>query len=471
MPQSDKDEENSSGQQVRIVGIGASAGGLEAFSQLLSALPTTTGMAFVLVQHLDPAHDSQLPEILQRTTTMPVLQVTDGLAVERNTVYVIPPNSNLTVSGNALHLTPRIAHATNLPINTLFKSLAEEQGKNAIGVVLSGTGSDGSEGVRAIKKRGGTTLVQTESSAKFDDMPRSAANSGAADYVLSPAEIAQQLSHIGGPFEHSPAQPDAQPATEPDEELELRRIFLLVHNATGVDFSHYKQTTARRRIARRMVVRRSGTIGEYFAYLETHASEVQELYQDLLVSVTQFFRDPEAFSALVTRLRPLLKSKEGKDPIRVWVPGCATGEEVYSLAICLQELFLQERPQQTLQIFGTDISESALGTARAGWYPESIEKEMSAERLQLYFRKTNGFYQINKSIRDLCIFARQDVTRDPPFSRVDLISCRNTMIYLDPMLQKRVLLTFHYSLNDGGLIFLGPAETTVESAGCSRKWI
>jgi two-component system CheB/CheR fusion protein len=426
-------------------------------------------MAFVLVQHLDPTHDSQLPEILQRTTTMPVKQVTDGMAVERNTVYIIPPNTNLTVLGNVLHLTLRIVHTLNLPINTLFESLAEERGKNAIGVVLSGTGTDGTEGLKAIKKRNGITLVQTESSAKFDDMPRSAVNSGAADFVLSPADIAQHLSEIGGPFEDSAPEPEEQQAISPDEELELRRIFVLVHNASGVDFSHYKQTTARRRIARRMIVQRTESIGEYVAYLEAHAEEVQELYRDLLISVTQFFRDPEAFNALTNCLGPLLRSKESREAVRIWVPGCATGEEVYSLAICLQELFLQERRHRPLQIFGTDISESALGTARAGRYAESIEKEVSAERLQLYFQKTSGFYQINKSIRDLCIFARQDVTRDPPFSRVDLISCRNMLIYLDPLLQRRVLSTFHYSLNEGGLMFLGPAETTMECAELFEK--
>jgi two-component system CheB/CheR fusion protein len=240
-------------------------------------------MAFVLVQHLDPTHDSQLPEILQRTTTMPVKQVTDGMAVERNTVYIIPPNTNLTVLGNVLHLTLRIVHTLNLPINTLFESLAEERGKNAIGVVLSGTGTDGTEGLKAIKKRNGITLVQTESSAKFDDMPRSAVNSGAADFVLSPADIAQHLSEIGGPFEDSAPEPEEQQAISPDEELELRRIFVLVHNASGVDFSHYKQTTARRRIARRMIVQRTESIGEYVAYLEAHAEEVQELYRDLLI--------------------------------------------------------------------------------------------------------------------------------------------------------------------------------------------
>ena len=453
----------SPGLPFTIVGIGASAGGLEAFTQLLNTLPATTGMAFVLVQHLDPAHESQLPDILSHATIMPVRQAIEAMAIEPNSVYVIPPNSNITVAGKAIHLTPRVPHTMNLPIDGLFESLASAQGKNSIGVVLSGNGADGSHGLKAIKSQGGITFVQTESSAQFSGMPHSALASSAADFVLSPAQIAQELAAISQHPYLVASEQEKTPDLWSDEEEELQKIFLLVHSSTGVDFSHYKRSTAQRRIGRRMTVRRSRNVGEYLVYLKTHPEEIQDLYRDLLISVTHFFRDPEAFTALATCLRGVLKNKNRKDSFRVWVPGCATGEEVYSLAICVDELFLQEGVRPALQIFGTDISELALGIARAGRYPGKIKGEVSAERLEYYFHTANGDYQINKWIRDLCVFAKQNLIYDPPFSRMDVISCRNTLIYLDGSLQKKTLSTFHYSLNDGGLIFLGPAESTNES--------
>ncbi len=421
-------------------------------------------MAFVLVQHLDPAHESQLPEILARTTKMPVLQAMEGMRIESNSVYVIPTNHNITISGKTLHLTPRIAHAANLPIDILFRSLAREQGKNSIGVVLSGNGCDGSVGLKEIKSHGGITFVQTEHSAQFGGMPRSAIASGAADFVLSPTQIAQELVTISQyPYVVASVR-NKPPELLPGEEVELRKIFLLLESSIGVDFSHYKQLTARRRIGRRMIVQRSRNMIEYLAYLETHPEEIQDLYQELLISVTHFFRDPGSFSALATCLRAALKNKDRKDSFRVWVPACATGEEVYSLAICLDEVFRQTGLHPALQIFGTDISDVALGTARAGLYPEKIAQEVSAERLEQYFHRSDGCYRINKSIRDLCVFAKQDLTRDAPFSRVDLISCRNALIYFDRPLQKKVLSIFHYSLNQGGLIFLGSSESTGESS-------
>jgi len=451
--------------QFPIVGIGASAGGLDAFTQLLAALPKNTCMAFVLVQHLDPAHESQLAEILSRTTTMPVKTIKNDTAVESNTVYVIPPNTDLTIDAGALHLTPRSPERSpHLPIDHFFDSLAQEQRRLSIGVILSGNGSDGTHGLKAIKSQCGVTFAQKETTAKFDGMPHSAIASGTVDFVLSPAEIAHELARIGvHPFLVSPPEQTAGEAL-PCGEVELRKIFALVQRATGVDFTHYKQTTTRRRIGRRMIVNRSRTLTEYLDHLQKHPEEVQELYKDILISVTHFFRDPLSFDALSKHLTIMLRSGHVTDTFRVWVPGCATGEEVYSLAICLEEVFLQENVRPTLQLFGTDINELALGKARAGRYPEIIAEDFPPERLIRYFDKIHGHYQIQKSIRDSCVFAKQDVTRDPPFSRVDLISCRNVLIYLGSVLQKTVLPMFHYSLKETGLLFLGPAET-VGSAG------
>ena len=448
-----------------IVGIGASAGGLEAFTQLLTALPVNTGMAFVLVQHLDPARESQLAEILSRTTIMPVKTIEDGMAVEPNTVYVIPPNTGLTIAEGALHISPRSSERVpHLPIDRFFEALSEEQRRLSIGVILSGNGSDGTQGLKAIKSQCGVTFVQKEITAKFDGMPHSANASGVVDFVLSPAEIARELARISShPYVvSSPHQIASE--TLPSGEADLRKIFALVKRATGVDFACYKQTTTRRRIGRRMIVHRSETLGEYFECLQEHPEEVQELYKDILISVTHFFRDPLSFNALSKYLTAMVRSRQVTDTFRVWAPGCATGEEVYSLAICLEEIFLREDVRPALQLFGTDISELALGKARRGRYPETIAENVSSERLTHYFDKIDGQYQIRKSIRDSCVFAKQDVTRDPPFSRVDLISCRNVLIYLGTVLQKAVLPVFRYSLKETGLLFLGPAETVSSAA-------
>jgi two-component system, chemotaxis family, CheB/CheR fusion protein len=449
----------NTGVQFPVVGIGASAGGLEAFSELLSALPENTGMAFVLVQHLDPSHESQLPQILSRATIMPVQQIMDGINIKPNVVYVIPPNARLTIAGGTLRLTPRRAdHVPYLPIDGFFESLAADEGRFSIGVILSGSGNDGTQGLKAIKEQCGVTFAQTEKSAKFGGMPHSAMASSAADFVLSPAEIARELVRISlHPYAAEATENNAQQRL-PENNSTLQKIFSLVHKATGVDFSHYKQTTTRRRIERRMIVNRSQNLAEYLTYLEGHPEEAQELYKDTLISVTRFFRDPDSFQALMTLVSSYLRSRS-RDSFRIWVPGCATGEEVYSLAISFQELFLNESPRPALQIFGTEISELALGKARAGRYTEAITQDVSPARLQQFFHKLDGHYQINKSIRDCCIFAKQDVTRDPPFSRVDLISCRNTLIYLDQALQRTVMPVFHYSLIEDGFLFLGPAET------------
>lgn len=451
-----------------IVGIGASAGGLEAFTELLSALPVTTGMAFVLVQHLDPAHPSLLTSLLSRTTTMPVQEVKDGVRVEPNHVYVIPPNTSMTLADGALRLSPRLARAPHLPIDQFLVSLGDQQRRLAIGVILSGTASDGCEGIRAIKAHCGITFAQDEASAQYGGMPHTAKDTGAVDYVLPPRAIAQELARIS---QHRYLLTDRDPTTGevlPEGQVDLSKVFQLLERTTNVDFSLYKQTTVRRRIGRRMMVHRCDTVGEYLAVLHQNAEEVQELYKDILICVTGFFRDPAAFEALTPHLAKLVSETAEGCVLRIWVPGCATGEEVYSLAICFRELLEQQGRQVGLQFFGTDISEASLRRARNGVYSDLITHAVSPERLRQFFHKVEGGYQINKSIRDTCIFAIQDVTRDPPFARLDLISCRNLLIYLGSALQKSVFSFFHYALNADGILFLGSAETAESTSGLFR---
>jgi two-component system, chemotaxis family, CheB/CheR fusion protein len=442
-----------------VVGIGASAGGLEAFTELLEALPANTGMAFVLVQHLDPDHASLLTALLARATAMPVEEVRDGVRVLPNCVYVIPPNTRLTLGDGALRLAPRLAHSPQLPIDSFFFSLSDEQQRLAIGIILSGTGSDGAEGIRAIKARCGITFAQDDESAHFRGMPQTARGTGAVDYVLTPAEIARELVHIGQ-HRYVVGGGDVDTAEVlPEGQSEIQGIYQLVERATHVDFAFYKQTTVRRRIGRRMIVNRCEQVGDYLALLQRNADEIQELYRDILICVTSFFRDPAAFQALRPHLERMVSGVAEGDSLRVWVAGCSTGEELYSLAICLHEIIDQQGRETGLQLFGTDISEAALTRARTGVYSENILQTVSAERLRRFFHKVDGGYQINQAIRDTCIFAKQDVTRDPPFSRLNLISCRNVLIYLGAALQKTVFGLFHYALNAGGLLFLGSAET------------
>jgi len=446
-----------------IVGVGASAGGLEAFSELLAALPANTGMGFVLVQHLDPEHPSLLAQLLSRTTVMPVEEARDGVRVAPNHVYVIPPNRSLALVQGLLRLAPRSSRSPHLPIDNFLFSLAEEQQDLAIGIILSGTASDGAEGIRAIKARCGITFAQDENSAQFRGMPQTARATGAVDYILAPTEIANELVRIA---RHRYVVGSGAANTAeifPEGQLEIQKIYQLVERITHVDFALYKQTTVRRRIGRRMIVHRCETVADYLELLQQNADEVQKLYQDILICVTSFFRDPMAFEALTLHLDRVVSEAAEREPIRVWVAGCATGEEVYSLAICLRELIEQRGRPVTVQLFGTDISETALTRARAGVYPDSSLQTVSAERLRAFFHKVDGGYQINKAIRDTCIFAKQNVTRDPPFSRLDLISCRNVLIYLSSGLQKTVFSLFHYALNADGLLFLGSAETAAAS--------
>ena len=445
-----------------IVGIGASAGGLEAFSQLLHHLPRDTGMAFVLVQHLDPKHESRLGPLLAKATPMPVLEATEGLAILPDHVYVIPPDTTLTVAEGLLRLTPRgETRGLHLPIDRLFDSLSADRRTGAIGVVLSGSGSDGTLGLEKIKSEGGITFAQDEPSSKYPAMPRSATQNGSVDFVLSPEAIALELVRIS---QHSYMTPGLAPgpdANEPGEDELFRRVLRLLREATGVDFQEYRETTIRRRILRRMALHTHRELADYVRLLEEDRSEVDALFEDVLINVTRFFREPEAFEELKKTVFPeILKARTSAAPIRIWVPGCSTGQEAYSLAMALLEYLEEISSRIPLQIFATDLSDAvSLRKAREGRYPESIEAELTPERLQRFFTKEDGYYRISKAVRDLCVFARQDVAADPPFSRMDLISCRNLLIYLSPRLQKRVIPTFHYALSPGGFLLLGSAET------------
>jgi two-component system, chemotaxis family, CheB/CheR fusion protein len=448
-----------------VVGIGASAGGLEAFSQLLAAVPDNTGAAFVLVQHLDPQHESALTDLLASSTRMPVVTVHDGMKVEPDHVYVIPPNTSMVLEDGSLRLVER-EPGLHLPIDIFFRSLAQVQGSRAVGIVLSGNASDGSLGVRAIKAECGLTFAQDEGTARFGGMPRNAAATGAIDFIMSPSDIGRELGRLGQhPFLIAPRPGIAESEVLPEGDGEFIRVLGTLRSATKVDFTQYKPTTIRRRIGRRMMILRVETLADYARYLQQKPSELFELYKDLLISVTSFFRDAPTFETLIRHLTEALQKREERDaPVRVWVPGCATGEEVYSLAIRLHE-FVQERQLGVpLQFFGTDISETALQRARQGSYSGIIADDVSEDRLRRFFTKIDSGYQINKMIRECCIFARHDVTRDPPFSRLDIISCRNVLIYLDAKAQRRILPTFHYALNPNGLLMLGSAETTAAAA-------
>jgi two-component system CheB/CheR fusion protein len=451
-----------------IVGIGASAGGLEALSELLGALPSKAGMAIIVVLHLDPDRESHVLELLAKRTALRVVEAHDGLTIEPDSLYLIPPNATLTVVDGQLKLTKRPpAPARHLPVDALFRSLAHAHPDRTVSVVLSGGDSDGSLGSRAVKHGGGITFAQEPTSARVPSMPRNAIETESIDYVLRPSQIAHELLRlVRHPYLHSVASetlladvPDDQ-EEKPSDELSLRRVFRRLRAAHGVDFTHYKRSTLRRRLARRMALQKVDSLTDYVALIEGDATEAATLHQDFLIRVTGFFRDPESFDALRETVFPqLCEGRSAKDPIRIWVPGCATGEEAYSIAICLLEFFGDRAPPEGLQIFGTDVSHSAIEKARAGYYLHSISDEVSAERLKRFFVKQDDQYRIAKNIRELCIFARQDVTRDPPFSRLGLVSCRNLLIYLDATAQRRVMQVFHYSLLPRGFLVLGPSES------------
>jgi two-component system CheB/CheR fusion protein len=448
-----------------IVAIGASAGGLEAITELLSSLPSNTGMAYIAVQHLNPDHESLLSEILTKKTSLPVMQIQGDLEVEKDHVYLIAPNTTITLVDNVIRVVPR-ASGVHHPADILFTSVAQDRADLAIGVVLSGGDGDGALGLQAIKQAGGITFAQEPESARFPSMPQAAIDTGCVDFVKRPSEISRELMRLVhhpylrvGSVLSRPSEEPVETATVSDEAA-LRRIFRRLRSTHGVDFSHYKRSTLRRRLERRMAFKKTEELEEYAVLLESDGAETAALYQDFLIRVTGFFRDPQSFDTLAQRVFPsVCESRPSKAPVRIWVPGCASGEEAYSIAIALMEYLGDRTAPAGIQIFGTDVSDAALEKARAGVYLENITQEVSRERLERFFVKQNGHYRIAKSIRDLCVFARHDITRDPPFSRLDLVSCRNLLIYLDATVQRRVMGSFHYALRPKGFLLLGPSET------------
>jgi two-component system CheB/CheR fusion protein len=445
-----------------IVGVGASAGGLQAFSQLLRALQADSSVAIVYVQHLAPKYESSLAELLGETTSMPVTQITDRTRIEPGHVYIIPPNAFLTVSHGLLRLSPRPeGRAAHCPVDHFFRSLADYAQQRAVGVILSGTDSDGAAGVREIKAVGGIVFAQEANSAKFDGMPRAAVSTGAVDKVLDPEGIAHELIRLSRHPLLRHVQAKISEAEVPVSEKNWQRIFTLLRTASGVDFTHYKQPTLRRRLQRRMVLNKSGSTEHYLRYLQQNPAEVNALYQDILIHVTRFFREPDSYEYLTSHIFPQIVSARasGDEAMRVWVPGCSTGEEAYSVAICLLEFLGNTASATPVQVFATDVSELAVEQARVGIYPQSITEDVSAERLRRFFNKVDGSYRISKPVRDAVIFARQDLTRDPPFSKLDLIVCRNVLIYLGPQLQKKLMNVFHYALKPTGFLMLGASET------------
>ena len=447
-----------------VVGIGASAGGLDAFKKLLKAIPEDSGMAFVLVQHLAPTHDSLLPEILQKVTNIPVQVITDDIKVEPNHIYVIPSNKMMVATDGVLLLAPRPAKSKNernLPIDLFFSSLAEVHQSHAIGVVLSGTATDGTLGLKAIKDHGGITFAQDEASAAYDGMPHSAVQAGVVDFILPPDKIPEKLLEVTKII--NTAAYIGQTLPLEDDEV-FKQIISVLRIRKGTDFTYYKQTTIRRRILRRMAINKNEEPASYLKYLRENKQEQDVLYQDLLIPVTSFFRDHKTFDNLCENVLPrIIKNKPVSETIRVWVAGCSTGEEAYSMAICIKE-FLGSRSSSgtegIVQIFATDLSEPAIKKARLGIYTKIELAGIAAQRLNEFFTKINGSYQVNRQVRDMCIFANHNFLKDPPFGKMDLISCRNVLIYMEPYLQKKALTTFHYALDPKGFLLLGKSETT-----------
>lgn len=445
-----------------IVGIGASAGGLEVFSRILRALPEHVGVAFVLVQHLDPTQESMLTDILSRQSKMPVSEAEDGMPVEPDRVYVMPRGVTMVMRDGAISLTGRPKPPLQvLPIDTFLRSLAETCENKAIGVVVSGTGSDGVLGLGAIKEAGGITFAQDPDSAEYTGMPQAAIDAGVADAVLDPEGIAAELVRIGG--HHHEADPERQEAEAPQEidEEALHQILSLVRKAAGVDFSQYRRTTLVRRISRRMLLENIPTMEEYLRRLQEQPSAVESLYRDILVNMTEFFRDPDALEALPREVFPEILARKGPaEPVRIWIPGCSKGQEAYSILMTLVEFLDGEALRPEVQMFASDVNEHDVEFARAGVYPQGITHEVSAERLARFFVQVPGGYQIDRSIREMCVFAVHDVTKDPPFSKLDLVSFRNVLIYMERPLQTRVLQILHYALEPNGLLLLGSSETT-----------
>ena len=442
--------------------IGASAGGLEAIDSFFKHMPTGSGCAFIVVQHLSPDYKSLMAELLSKRTEMPVHRAEEGMLVEANHVYLIPPNHDLRIFHGKLLLTEQKREGgINLPIDIFLNSLAEDQGDKAVAIILSGTGSDGTRGIRAIKEKVGMVMAQSEESATFDGMPRSAMATGLVDYVLNPEEMPQQLiSYVRHPFAKKAEPSDALLSDEDS----TTRIYAMLREKTGVDFTYYKPSTMVRRIERRMNVNQILTLRDYVRYMERFSPEIDALHRDLLIGVTSFFRDPLAFRHLQEKWLPELLSIEDRKIVRIWVTACSTGEEAYSLAILCHEVMSSMGKLAEIKIFATDVDKDAIATAGAGVYPESISADIPPQLLSKYFHHRDGTYLIARHIREMVVFAQHNVIKDPPFTNIELISCRNMLIYLQPELQQRVMELFNFSLNPSGLLFLGSSETTGDMA-------
>ncbi|MBF0288576.1 MAG: PAS domain-containing protein [SAR324 cluster bacterium] len=440
------------------VGIGASAGGLEAIEEFFKNMPTNSGLGFIVIQHLSPDYKSLMVELLSKRTEMPVYRAEEGMVVQENSIYLIPPKKNLRIFHGKLLLSEQdYTKGLNLPIDVFLRSLAEDQGEKSIGIILSGTGSDGMRGIRAIKELGGMVMVQSEESAKFDGMPRSAISTGLADYVIPPAEMPTQLlSFLQHPYASKTDLTERLFTSEDN----LTRIYALLREKHKVDFTYYKPSTIVRRIERRMTVNQIHELRDYVKYMESYQKEVSTLYRELLIGVTNFFRDPEAFETLRTQFLPKLLDKKAGEEVRIWVAGCSSGEEAYTLAILSKECIDALGKSCTVKVFATDVDREAIVKAGTGIYPGSIAADMSPELLAKYFYHKEDDFHIIRGIREMIVFAQHNIIKDPPFTNIDLVSCRNLMIYLQPILQRKVLENFNFSLNPQGILMLGTSETT-----------
>lgn len=458
-----------------VVGIGASAGGLEAFEQFFTAMPADSGMGFVLIPHLSPEHKSIMSDLLRRYTKMEIFEARDGVQVRPDRVYIIPPDKDMSIFHGRLQLIkPVERRGLRHPIDFFFRSLAADQGERAIAIILSGTGTEGALGLKDIKGAGGLVIAQDPTTARYDGMPRSATATDLVDYVLPPDKMPEQLLRYARSATGRVSLPprEAERAKPADA---LQKIFVLIRSQTGHDFSLYKHNTVMRRIERRMAVVQAGALAEYYEYLRNHTAEVETLFRELLIRVTNFFRDPEAFEALKSKALPLLfENKPHGHQVRIWAPGCSTGEEAYSLAIVFSEYMRTLKGSYKLQIFATDIDAGAIEIARAGLYSSNISVDVSPERLANFFIGKDNMYRVKEEIRELLVFATQNIIKDPPFSKLDMISCRNLLIYLSADLQKKVLPILRYSLNPGGILFLGSSESVGDNSDLftviDKKW-
>ncbi|MEN6333163.1 MAG: chemotaxis protein CheB, partial [Phycisphaerales bacterium] len=441
-----------------VVGIGASAGGLEALQGLLSHLPSEPPMALVIVQHRATDRTSVMKSLLEKHTGFKVIDIEDGTEIQPGTAYLAPADKDVSVSHGSLYLTESHPHpGIHLPIDFFFRTLAHDQAERGIGIILSGTGSDGTLGAKEIKAAGGMVMAQKEDQAKYDSMPRSAIDTGMVDFVLPVEKMGEQLAqYIRHPFLKARKTPDLEKKLED----QLQKIFMLIRNGTGHDFSHYKRSTIQRRIARRLAVHQIEDLNTYVKLLQESSDEVHTLAKEMLITVTNFFRDADAFDALKeTVISPLVQQRSPDVPVRIWVPACATGEEAYSIAIMVHEEMESAQRRHNVQIFATDLDEESIEVARRGQYPKSIAGDVSPIRLKRYFIEENNHYKIKNGIREMLVFAKHNLIKDAPFSRLDLISCRNVLIYMDTTLQKKLIPMFHYTLNRNGYLFLGESES------------